>query len=184
MSGYEMSNSEISPVKNDKKFNLKDVFFTTIFTIAFILQILLIFFGGSQLNIPILFFSGWIIWVISLYFAFVPFFAFKKRGDVVKGKSYINTSKVVKDGTYAIIRHPQYLGGILFSISITLWNPVWFNLVLTGIIIILTYQWTYAEDKHLIEKFGEDYESYRTTVPRLNPILGLLKYYSKKSHKN
>ena len=176
-----MSNNEILPIKNDKKFSLKDIIFTTIFTTTFIVQIVLMFFVESQLHVPFLFFSGWILWIISLYFAFVPFFAFKKRGDVVKGKSYINTSKVVKDGTYAIIRHPQYLGGILFSLSITLWNPAWFNIVLSIIIIILTYQWTYAEDKQLVGKFGEEYDIYKKLVPRLNPILGLIKYFAKKN---
>ncbi|TFG19041.1 MAG: isoprenylcysteine carboxylmethyltransferase family protein [Promethearchaeota archaeon] len=183
MSGYKMSNSEITAKEDKIKFSLKDVIFTTIFTIAFILQIFLMFFVQNQINIPFLFFSGWILWIISLYFAFIPFFAFKKRGGVVKGKSYINTSKVVKDGSYAIIRHPQYLSGILFSISMTLWNPVWYNIVLSIIIIILTYQWTYAEDKHLIGKFGQDYETYKSEVPRLNLILGFIKYFAKKNNK-
>ena len=84
---------------------------------------------------------------------------------------------MVKNGAYAIVRHPQYLGGILFSISITLWNPVWVNIILTLIIIILTYQWTYSEDRMLIEKFGEDYTSYKKKVPRLNPLLGIIKYF-------
>jgi methanethiol S-methyltransferase len=179
-----MSNSELSAIKNKKKYSLKDVLFTTIFTIAFVLQIFLMFFVQYVINIPFLFFSGWIIWIISLYFVFIPFFTFKKRGAVEKGKSYIHTSKVVKNGTYAIIRHPQYLGGILFTISISLWNPVWFNLILSVIIIVLTYQWTYAEDKNLIEKFGKDYENYKKKVPRLNPILGLIKYYFRKNLEN
>ena len=134
----------------------------------------------NELNIPLLSYSGWVIWIISLYFVFVPLFSFKKQGGVEKGKSYIHTSKVVKNGTYAIIRHPQYLGGILFTISISLWNPVWFNLILSIIIIVLTYQWTYTEDKRLNEKFGEDYEHYKKKVPRLNPILGLIMYYFRK----
>ena len=179
-----MLKNKIKTTDNKKKFSLKDVFFTTIFTIAFLIQIILMFIVKNELNVPLLSYSGWIIWIISLYFVFIPFFSFKKRGGVEKGKSYIHTSKVVKNGTYAIIRHPQYLGGILFTISISLWNPVWFNLILSVIIIILTYQWTYAEDKNLIEKFGKDYENYKKKVPRLNPILGLIKYYFRKNLEN
>ena len=179
-----MSKNEINTTKNNKKFSPKDIFFTTIFTIAFIIQIILMFVVKNELSIPFLSYCGWVIWIISVYFAFVPFFSFKKRGGVEKGKSYIHTSKVVINGTYAIIRHPQYLGGILFTISISLWNSVWFNLILSIIIIVLIYQWTYTEDKNLIEKFGEDYENYKQKVPRLNPILGVIMYYIRKKQFN
>lgn len=145
----------------------------------------MIFFLKPIFDLPFLTIIGWIIWGISLYFAIIPFLILKKRGNVEKGKSYIHTTTVVKNGVYAIIRHPQYLGGILFSISITLWNPVWLNIILTIIIIILTYQWTYSEDRMLIKKFGEKYVSYKKKVPRLNPILGIIKYlvYKKKNGK-
>ena len=179
-----MPNNELKTTKNSKKFSLRDIIFTTIFTIAFLIQIILMFVVKNEFNIPLLTYSGWVIWIISLYFVFIPFFSFKKHGVVEKGKSYIHTSKVVKNGTYAIIRHPQYLGGILFTISISLWNPVWFNLILSVIIIVLTYQWTYAEDKNLIKKFGKDYENYKKKVPRLNPILGLIIYYFRKNLEN
>ena len=135
----------------------------------------LLFISENSLYIPLLYYSGWVIWIFSLYFAFISFFTFKKRGGVEKGKSYLHTTKVVKHGPYALIRHPQYLGGILFSISITLWNPVWFNIIFSVLIIILIYQWTYTEDKKLIAKFGRDYEVYKKEVPRLNPFIGLIK---------
>ncbi len=166
--------------EKNQKSRLRNIFFTTIFTLAFFTQIILMFVIENNSNLPILAYIGWIIWVFSLYFAFIPFITFKKRGDIEEGKSYLHTTKVVKNGAYAIIRHPQYLGGILFTISITLWNPEWFNFVLSSIIIILTYQWTYVEDKKLLEKFGEEYGIYKETVPRLNPILGIVRYLSQK----
>jgi protein-S-isoprenylcysteine O-methyltransferase Ste14 len=166
--------------RNNQKFSLRDIFFTTIFTIAFLIQIVMMFLFYNELGMIFLAYIGWIVWVFCLYFGFISFRTFKKRGDIEKGKSYIHTTKVVKGGPYAIIRHPQYLGGILFTISITLWTQVWLSLVLSIIIIILTYQWTYSEDKNLIEKFGKDYERYKENVPRLNPILGVIKYFSHK----
>jgi protein-S-isoprenylcysteine O-methyltransferase Ste14 len=176
-----MSKNEKTLNAFSNKSNLKENIFTTIYTISLIVQIILIFVTKAEFVFPILYYSGWIMFIISLYFAIIPFFSFKKRGGVEKGKSYVTTSKVVKDGVYAIVRHPQYLGRMLFSISITLWNPAWFNLVLSITIVILTYRWTYAEDKSLVEKFGEYYEQYKKKVPRLNPILGLIMYYAHKS---
>lgn len=130
----------------------------------------------NELNLIVLTYIGYVIWGLSLYFGLISFWTFKKRGGVEKGKSYINTTKLVDKGPYAIVRHPQYLGGILFTISITLWTQLLVSLFLSIIIIVLTYQWTYVEDKSLIDKFGEDYKRYKERIPRMNFILGLLKY--------
>jgi len=172
-------------MNNNQKVGLAEKIFTIIYTITFIFQIIMLFILKPIFYFLFLTIIGWILFGFSLYFALIPFLIFKKRGDVETGKSYTHTKKVVKDGVYAIIRHPQYLGRILFSISITLWNPVWLNIILTIVIIILTYQWTYSEDKILIEKFGEIYASYKKKVPRLNPILGIIKYlvYKEKNGK-
>lgn len=132
----------------------------------------------NELGLTYLVFIGYGIWGFSIYFGVISFWTFKKRGGVEKGRSYLNTTKIVEKGPYAIIRHPQYLGGILFTLSITLWTQILLSLILTTLIIILTYQWTYIEDKNLIEKFGEDYKTYRVQVPRLNPILGIFKYFT------
>ena len=182
-------NSKKSEVKHDKdknnkdkmKFTLVDIIFTTLFTVAFIIQLFLMLFFANEMGIVILIYIGWIIWLFCLYFALINFRTFKKRGKVPKGKSYINTTILVDKGAYAIIRHPQYLGGILFSISITLWTQIWLSLVLSVVIIIFTYHWTYSEEKTLVEKFGIDYINYKKKVPRLNPILGIIKYMKRNS---
>jgi protein-S-isoprenylcysteine O-methyltransferase Ste14 len=134
----------------------------------------------NEMNLIILIYIGYIIWGFSLYFGLISFWTFKKRGGVQKGKSYVHTTELVEKGPYAIIRHPQYLGGIFFTISITLWTQLWVNLILSIIILGLTYQWTYVEDKNLIDKFGEDYKRYKERVPRLNPILGIIKCFIQK----
>ena len=172
-----MLKNDTDAEKNKKRFSLKDIIFTTIFTISFIVQIILMFLFFNEIDIIILLYIGYVIWGFSLYFGFISFWTFKKRGAVEKGKSYLYTTKVVDRGPYAIIRHPQYLGGILFTISITFWTQIWLSLILSIIILILTYQWTYAEDKNLIDKFGEDYKKYKAKVPRLNPLLGIIKYF-------
>ncbi len=172
-----MQKNTIATEKKEKRFSLKDIILTTIFTIFFIVQIILMFLFFNELSLIILAYIGYVIWGFSIYFGLISFWTFKKRGSVEKGKSYLNTTKVVEKGPYAIIRHPQYLGGILFTISITLWTQIWLSLILSITIIILTYQWTYTEDKNLIDKFGDDYKKYKVKVPRLNPILGIIKYF-------
>ncbi len=162
------------------KSNSINKIFTTIFTISFLIQIILMFIFFNELGLIILVYIGYIIWGLSLYFGLISFWTFKKRGEVQKGKSYINTTKLVDKGPYALIRHPQYLGGILFTLSITLWTQLLVSLILSIIIIVLTYHWTYVEDNKLIDKFGEDYQRYKERTPRLNLIIGLIKYKKNK----
>ncbi|MFX1292110.1 MAG: methyltransferase family protein [Promethearchaeota archaeon] len=175
-----MLKNEVIITKDNQKYSLGSIIFTTIFTTAFIIQIIMMFIFYNELGITFLAHIGWIVWVFSLYFGLISFRTFKKRGNVEKGKMYVYTNKLVTKGPYAIIRHPQYLGGILFTITISLWTQMLLSVVLSIIIIILTYQWTYSEDKNLIKKFGEEYEKYKEKVPRLNPILGIIKHISQK----
>ncbi|MFW9943197.1 MAG: methyltransferase family protein [Candidatus Thorarchaeota archaeon] len=175
-----MLKNEVIISRDNQKFSIGSIIFTTIFTTAFIIQIIMMFMFYNELEITFLAYTGWLIWVFSLYFGLISFRTFKKRGNVEKGKMYVYTNKLVTKGPYAIIRHPQYLGGILFTISITFWTQKLLSLVLSIIIILLTYQWTYSEENNLIKKFGEEYKKYKEKVPRLNPILGIIKYISQK----
>ena len=56
----------------------------------------------------------------------------------------------------------------------------WFMILLGAIACVLVYCETYLLDKMLIVKFGEDYKIYKTHVPRINIIFGLLKRINKK----
>ena len=149
----------------------------TVLTVALVWQVILIFIDQSGFNITFIQIIGYLTWIFSVYFGLVPMWVFKKKGEVVKGESYMKTNKLVVTGTYAIIRHPQYLAGILVSISITFWVQSFLSMILTTIVIILIYQWTYSEDKILITKFGNDYREYKRKVARLNPLVGIILYF-------
>ena len=146
-------------------------------TITLVLQVILIFIDKSGFNIVIIQIIGYITWIFSVYFGLVPMWVFKKKGEVVKGENYTKTNKLVDTGTYAIIRHPQYLAGILVSLSITFWVQSFLSMILTVIVIILIYQWSYSEDKILITKFGNEYIEYKRKVTRLNPVIGIALYF-------
>jgi len=44
----------------------------------------------------------------------------KAKGGVAKGKSYIETTRLVDSSLYAIVRHPQYVAGMLFNLAMML----------------------------------------------------------------
>ena len=125
---------------------------------------------------------GWGIIFLSAIFGWLPIFTFRSRGKV-DGKSYTDTTVLVDSGIFSIVRHPQYLAGILINIGLSLitnhWLVILFGLISWGIY----YQNTFSEEENCVEKFGKSYRDYQERVPRLNFILGLLRlFFSRKEN--
>jgi len=131
---------------------------------------------------PATFVIGWIIWAFGMVLVMAPIVLFPLRGGVPRGKSFVNTTRLVDSGIYAIVRHPQYLGGIL-SIFVTtlLWYPHWLFTVLGMTGSVLVYLSAREEDKRLIEKFGDDYVAYMQQVPGINIISGTVRMLRRQS---
>jgi protein-S-isoprenylcysteine O-methyltransferase Ste14 len=121
-----------------------------------------------------LFIIGWVVWTVGMIMVMAPIIMFPRRGGVAKGKSYVETTRLVDTGIYAVVRHPQYTGGAL-SIFLTtlLWYPHWLFGVLGVAGAVAAYLGCREEDKYLIEKFGDDYKRYMQRVPRMNFVLGI-----------
>ena len=123
-----------------------------------------------------LFIVGWVVWVFGMLLVMAPIVMFPRQGGVPKGKSFVYTTRLVHTGIYAVVRHPQYTGGI-YAIFITtlLWYPHWLFAVLGVVGMVLLYFSTREEDKYLIEKFGDEYKAYMGKVPAMNIFLGIFR---------
>jgi protein-S-isoprenylcysteine O-methyltransferase Ste14 len=119
---------------------------------------------------------GYGIWALAAVFGVVPIFQFKKKGGVNEGESYMKTTIIVTTGLYAIVRHPQYLAGILISIALACMSQHWFVDLLILPPIISTYFDARREDKKLLDKFGDAYMTYMKYVSRLDPISGIIRW--------
>ena len=118
---------------------------------------------------------GWGAMMLSALFGWLPVFIFRRKGEV-KGRGYIHTSVLVDSGVYAVVRHPQYLAGVLISIALPMISQHWL-VVLPGIAaVVLYYLNTYDEEKGCLDKFDGDYQRYREKVPRMNFILGTIRW--------
>ena len=78
---------------------------------------------------------------------------------------------VVTTRVYSIVRHPQYLGGLLAHLGISILLSAFYSLLLTPMIIVLIYLISRKEEKEMIREFGKEYENYRDKVPMLIPKL-------------
>lgn len=119
--------------------------------------------------------AGYVLWAVSAYLGWAPIFELKKHGGVPKGKSYVHTTRLVTRGTYAVVRHPQFLAGPLLNVGIAAVGQHWL-LALLGAVCIPA--WCYSmvwADGEALAKFGDDYKNYMAQVPRANIILGLIR---------
>jgi len=123
-----------------------------------------------------LFVLGCIVWAFGMMLVMAPIVMFPRHGGVPKGKSLVNTTRLVDTGVYGLARHPQYLGGIL-SIFVTtlLWYPHWLFGVLGFLGALVVYMGAREEDRRLVEQFGDEYRRYMQRVPRMNILLGLVR---------
>ena len=125
-----------------------------------------------------LYIIGWVVWTFGMVLVMAPIVMFPRRGGVSKGKSFVYTTRLVDSGIYAVVRHPQYTGGIyaIFLATLLLY-PHWLFAVLGVAGAILTYLGIKWEDKRLIQRFGDDYLKYMERVPGMNIFLGIVRLW-------
>ncbi|KKM81520.1 hypothetical protein LCGC14_1329010 [marine sediment metagenome] len=79
--------------------------------------------------------------------------------------------RVISEGIYSKIRHPQYFGAILAHIGISLFLSSLFSMISTPLIIIIIYLFSWKEEKELEREFGKEYLAYKNNTPMLLPRL-------------
>ncbi len=77
------------------------------------------------------------------------------------------TEKIVTKGVYSIVRHPQYLGGLLAHVGISFLLSASYSLLSTPLMGVLIFLISKKEEKELIREFGKEYEDYKKKVPML-----------------
>jgi protein-S-isoprenylcysteine O-methyltransferase Ste14 len=82
-----------------------------------------------------------------------------------------NDHKLFTDGPFRYIRHPRYLGIIIFTIGIALTFNSWSGLFLV-LLIIIVLLWRISDEEELMrEEFGQKWTAYTKTTSRLIPFI-------------
>ncbi len=120
---------------------------------------------GTLLGAP-----GWMKLIIFQMGGFIMFLGLILMG---KGWSQIHEAKgkLVTDGIYAYIRHPQYSGLFLITIGMLVQWPTLLTLLMWPILTYAYYRLALREEKIVEEQFGEDYLRYKEKVPAFVPII-------------
>ena len=102
-------------------------------------------------------FAAWAMWSLGRSYGI--------RMDIFAGH------RLVTAGPYALVRHPMYLGIVLFHIGASLALESTLLLAATLLYVVpLTAIRVVAEDKVLAAAFGEAFAAYRRSVPTLLPF--------------
>jgi protein-S-isoprenylcysteine O-methyltransferase Ste14 len=147
-----------------------------LYSILMFLPIILVFVFYNYYSLDFLVYAGWILLVFSVVIIWLAGGEFRKKGGAPKGESIAHTSVLVDSGVYAVVRHPQYLGFILFVLALVLMSQHWLS-VFSGVLgSALFYRDILREEQMSVEKFGDAYRRYMEQVPRMNLLIGILRY--------
>ena len=135
-------------------------------------RFLIPFFQGFSVKIPILSLTVYLV----NFLIFIPFFV---AGAWFGIKGVIHTSlrvaethraeRVISTGVYSIVRHPQYLGGLLAHLGLSFLLSSLYSLFVTPLVIAVIYIISWKEENELAKEFGQEYVDYRNNVPMLIP---------------
>lgn len=153
-------------------------------SLMIVAQYILAFFVYKLPGLKLLQWAGWIVWFASLIFGVAPIFILRQNGDVEKGKSYVKTRRLVDTSLYAVVPHPQYLGGILLCVAFMLLAQRWLIILLGCVSAVLIWLDIQAADQECIEKFEDEYRRYMQRVPQVNFIRGTIRLIRTKRTNN
>lgn len=77
--------------------------------------------------------------------------------------------KLVTDGLYRYIRHPQYLGFMFATGGLLLQWPSIFTTILWPALVVMYVRLARKEDKEVEAEFGESFRKYKESVPAFWP---------------
>ena len=114
--------------------------------------------AGLAIALASALFAAWAMWSLGTSYGI--------RLDVFAGH------RLKTDGPYTIVRHPMYLGIVLFQLGATLALESLLLLAATALIVVpLTAVRIAYEERVLHEAFGERYAAYQRAVPPLLPLV-------------
>jgi protein-S-isoprenylcysteine O-methyltransferase Ste14 len=126
-------------------------------------------------TLDLIFYSGWALLFLGLIMMSIPRFELSKRGNIPRGKSWVNTTVVIDTGIYGIVRHPLYVGWMISIVAMMLISQYLVTILLGAIPLMVVIYYAYSEDNLNAKKFGQPYIEYRRQVPMMNFLLGLVR---------
>jgi len=142
------------------------------------LVLFLVVWGIDSLSFFIFSYSTVLVNVISFPALLLPLFAslgfglylVAKSHKAVFGEAHVQP-KLLDSGVYSWVRHPMYLGILLFCLAFFFAIPSLLSIGVWLIFFILYDKMTVYEEESLKQILGEEYIAYQKRVPKWFPKL-------------
>lgn len=118
----------------------------------------------------------------AVLLVFWPFVLLRKYGRSAPDQPYYQTTAVVEQGVYALVRHPQYAGYMLLFAGFALLQQHWLAALLAACGALLLYRMMLAEEALCRQQFGAAYDAYCRRTPRLNLLRGFWHWLRRRRH--
>ncbi len=153
----------------------KDVWGTVILAACYIFTLISTVFSLSK---GIQSFSTFILGVFIMeLFVFLRMNALLKLGSYFSYEIRItNDHKLIKEGIYAIVRHPLHLAFLGEVLGMALIGNTPYGYIAVLVLFLEILKRNEIEDRVLEEKFGEEFRLYKKQVPSMNLWKGYRRY--------
>ena len=85
-------------------------------------------------------------------------------------KIFKNRKNLVTDGVYKYVRHPQYTGILLATLSLIIYRFSPISALLWPVLVIIYYRLARKEEREIEAEFGEKYREYKSKVSMFMPF--------------
>ncbi|MEK6528124.1 MAG: isoprenylcysteine carboxylmethyltransferase family protein [Nitrospirota bacterium] len=158
----------------------KFAFYRIFYNVFSLITVLLLFYWQMKISGPVVIklspvllivkYTALILSAILVAGSFLSFNVKKFSGIGQIASRHQKTVKPVisKHGFYGVVRHPMYLGGVIFFTALMTGAPLarFLGYLILGVYMIIG---TIREDRRLANELGEGYRNYQKEVPMFLP---------------
>ena len=118
---------------------------------------------------------GLVLYVPSAFLVFGAMIQLKRKGKPEAGDALAphGTTVVVDTGIYGVVRHPMWLGLVIWSVALMLVFQSVLSVVMGAVAIACFRIGSVKEDRFNVEEFGDAYREYMKRVPMWDFLKGL-----------
>ena len=112
---------------------------------------------------------SWVFLTASIIVVGQGFYLIKTKGN--PAGDFEDTTKLITSGVFHYIRHPLYSSLILFGLGAALKDPSLLGGALLLLVVLGVVLTARIEEKHNLERFGEEYQGYCEKTKRFIPFI-------------
>ncbi|MDA8097084.1 MAG: isoprenylcysteine carboxylmethyltransferase family protein [Desulforudis sp.] len=111
--------------------------------------------------------------ILALVLVILFVYAYNQMREFTREAESVKRPELIRSGIYGYLRHPVYLGAIVWVILAFAFGPTVIRAITLPVSIACFLTGARLEDKMNLEKFGKTYRRYMEEVPGFNAISAL-----------